>query len=309
MKKNFFDFYKQLPDEIRQMIDRLGVSSFEDMFGLAVIMGVDLNKLEKCMDDGSLATGKVKFEDLLTDTSPLKERNSNNASVHADDDPFAFPVNCFIGDEPKELHLRVKLLNSPVPVWREIKVPSNVTLEYFSFIINCVMRWENTHLHLFKINDTFYKNTVCLKMDNEIDLGFRTRLALDTNMFPISHFFKEKKDRIKYEYDFGDSWMHEIWLKGIREYGPDDEYAIEVVKGKGACPPEDCGGVWGYQDLLELSTKGRKTKEEKERLKWFGIDKDYDPEYFDVDYAQYDFDDLWMMAIRNEYIRDERFNF
>ena len=295
MEKNFTQFYKQLPNEIQQMINGLGISSFEDLFGLAVIMGVDLEKLEKSMKDGSLISGKVQFEDLLSEENKL----NSFFNGHGEDDPFAFPANCYIEDaEEKELHLRVKLLYSNIPIWREIKVPSNITLESFAFIINSVMGWDNRHLHMFETKDAQYKNTVCLKQDREMGFDCRRKTVLDSNVFPLSHFFKEKKDRIKYEYDFGDSWEHEIWLKGIREYGSEETTYFKVVKGVGACPPEDCGGVWGYAELLELKNKPRKTKEEKEQLEWYGIDKNYDPHYFDIDYAQDELEDVIEMLIQ-----------
>lgn len=300
MGKDFIKFYKQLPQEHQQMLDNFGISSFEDMLGLAVMMGVDLDKLYDSMEDGSLASGKMKFEELLTDTN-IPSMSMSKGSTHENDDPFAFPENCFRDEKPHELHLRIKLLNAPLPIWREIKVPSNITLEFFAFIINHVMGWNNTHLHSFTAKGIGYKNTVCLKMDREMDFGFRVPLSLDTNVFPISNFFKEKKDRIKYEYDFGDSWEHEIWLKGTREYNPEEEPMIKVHKGSGACPPEDCGGIWGYSEILRIRTKTRKTKDEKERLEWYGIEKDFDPVYFDMDETQDELEDLWQYALSKEF--------
>lgn len=119
----------------------------------------------------------------------------------------------------------------------------------------------------------------------------------DTNDYTIAQVLKEKGDRIKYEYDFGDSWEHDLWLKGIREYASEETRRLVVVKGKGACPPEDCGGVWGYAELLGLWQKKRKSAEEKERLEWFLMNKYFDPEEFDSKYAQKSFDELWEIAM------------
>ncbi|MBE6319147.1 MAG: plasmid pRiA4b ORF-3 family protein [Bacteroidales bacterium] len=122
-------------------------------------------------------------------------------------------------------------------------------------------------------------------------------MALDANKYPISFLLREKKDRIKYEYDFGDGWEHEVWLKGIREYEPSEQPCLKVVKGVGECPPEDCGGVWGYAELLEILKKKRKSKDDKERLEWYCMDLDYDPDEFDIEYHQDLLDDIWEEAI------------
>ena len=308
MKINFLDFYNQFPNEIRDMVDSLGISSFEEILAMGILMGMDINKLQKSFEDGSTASGSVKFEDLLADDrsniiSKLLMGVDDNEShmdeysdQDGDDNPFAFPENCFIGQECQELHLRIKLLDAPVPVWREIKIPSNTSLALFSFVINDVMGWENEHLHEFNINGATYKHTACIKMDEDMGFGYGKTKILNTKDYPISEFFKEKKDRMAYEYDFGDGWRHEIWLKGIRKYNTNEKLMFVACKGSGACPPEDCGGVWGYGELLEINAKKRKTAEEKERLDWYCIDKDFDPEYFDIDEAQDILDALWDIA-------------
>ena len=99
---------------------------------------------------------------------------------------------------------------------------------------------------------------------------------------------------MKFEYDFGDSWEHEIWVKGIREYAPGDTPDVIAVKGKGACPPEDCGGIWGYEDLLRIHAKKRRSKEDKERLQWYHMHyREFDPEVCDIECAQDFVSGLW----------------
>ena len=80
----------------------------------------------------------------------------------------------------------------------------------------------------------------------------------------------------------GDSWWHEISVVGIRPYKKGEKHRITFVDGQGACPPEDCGGVPGYERLLEMAKKKRKSAEEKEELEWYDIDKHYDPNDPDV---------------------------
>lgn len=309
MEKNFKDFKKQLPAELQEMLTTLNVSSFEDMLGLAAMIGIDFEKMEKYYKEKGKDAPVPSMEDVaFDDDNPLKnisqrvnwngiEDNSEGFyeedEYSEEDDPFIFPKDCFIGENPKEYHVRIKLKDAPVPIWREVKVPSNITLELFAFVINDVMGWANAHLHAFRTKTAEFKNTACIKQDGELFGSFQSVMALDTNKYPISFLLREKKDRIKYEYDFGDSWEHEVWLKGIREYGHGESPCLKVVKGVGACPPEDCGGVWGYADLLDIFWKKRKTKDEKEQLEWYCIDDEYDPNDFNVACAQELLDEDW----------------
>jgi len=89
---------------------------------------------------------------------------------------------------------------------------------------------------------------------------------------------KKEKDSLIYEYDFGDSWEHKIILEKILPY----DASLKVpscIKGKRACPPEDCGGIWGYQNLVEI-IKDPSHPEHEEMLEWLG--GEFDPEYFDM---------------------------
>ena len=308
MEKDFVTFYKQLPTKIQQMLDNFGISSFEDMLGLSAMMGVDFDKVNDYYEkNGKDAPMPSKEEVALDDDNPIKglvqminrgcQEEDDEYDDEDEDDPFAFPECCFIGDNPKEYHIRIKLKDAPIPVWREVKVPSNITLELFAFVVNDAMGWDNIHLHQFRTKTADFKNTVCIKQDGELFGAFQRVMALDTNKYAISHIFKEKKDRVKYEYDFGDSWEHEIWLKGIRDYEPGEQPCFKVVKGVGQCPPEDCGGVWGYAELLEILQKKRKSADDKERLEWYCMDFGYDPNEFDIEYHQSLLEDLWEGAI------------
>ena len=198
----------------------------------------------------------------------------------------------FHDTKPQEFHLRVKLNDAPVKIWREFKVPSNLSMEALAFLLECVMGWEGSHLHEFRKKDTYYKspNEVEYAEDSPFPKRF---LEYDANDFHLGNVFQEKGDRIQFEYDFGDSWEHDVWLKGIRDYGPNETPKFVLVKGEGMCPPDDCGGVWGYEDILAAIAKKRKTKEEKEMLEWYGFDDDFDPhDYNYEDEAEY-MEDIW----------------
>lgn len=80
-----------------------------------------------------------------------------------------------------------------------------------------------------------------------------------------------------YEYDFGDGWEHDLVLEGIDSMQHGGKYPI-VLKGKGACPPEDVGGIYGYYDFLE-AIKDPKHPEHKDYVEW---GEDFDPDEFDI---------------------------
>ncbi|MGH9890728.1 MAG: plasmid pRiA4b ORF-3 family protein, partial [bacterium] len=92
------------------------------------------------------------------------------------------------------------------------------------------------------------------------------------------------KNKIVYEYDFGDSWAHDLVVEKILEPEPGAHYPVGLA-GKRACPPEDCGGVWGYQTLLE-AIRDPKHPEHEEMLEWVG--GNFDPEAFDLEVVNQD---------------------
>ena len=133
-----------------------------------------------------------------------------------------------------------------------------------------------------------------MKEEDEGILGFLSRKQnKDSEKHSLEMLLQPNGKRLKFEYDFGDSWMHDLWVKQARDYAEGVEPTIRLLKGQGACPPEDCGGVWGYAELLELRTKKRKTADDKERLEWYDITDDFNPDDCDLEWLQGDVDDLW----------------
>jgi hypothetical protein len=101
----------------------------------------------------------------------------------------------------------------------------------------------------------------------------------DYQKIALSELLYKEKDRMAYEYDFGDSWEHEVVLEKILPISKGPFYPV-CIKGKGACPPEDCGGVWGYADMLEI-LKQPDHEEYQSYIDW--IEEDFDPDYFSLD--------------------------
>lgn len=176
-----------------------------------------------------------------------------------------------------ELHLRIKMNRTDLKIWREIKVPSNLTLTALGEVLQDAMGWMHEHLYQFRKGDVYFVD----REQMEDSFGFGRFSFRDMAQCTVDDMLTEKGKRVVFEYDFGDSWEHDLWYKGEREYNPGEKSSITFVKGQGACPPEDCGGIWGYEDLLEIKKKKKRTREERERMEWALMDDDFDPDFFD----------------------------
>jgi len=209
---------------------------------------------------------------------------------------LTLPKHKFIGPMKQEFHIRVKLNNAPVNIWRELVVPSNITLEMLAYVLIDAMGWRHEHLYQYHAkNGVCYLNSRELKLHNDSFLAFMSRVRYkNSEKTSLEQVLQPKGERMKFEYDFGDSWTHDLWVKGARDYAPNEEPIIKLLKAHGECPPEDCGGVWGYAELLELNKKKRKTADDKERLEWYDIPKGFDPESCDLEWLQDDVESLWL---------------
>ncbi|NOY49079.1 MAG: plasmid pRiA4b ORF-3 family protein [Chlorobi bacterium] len=171
----------------------------------------------------------------------------------------------------KTYQIQIGLKGSKPKIWRRILVPSDLLLSDFHKIIQTTMGWTNSHLHQFIKNRTFYLQRMA---DDDLwdDLD-----NVDYSKMKISDLLKKEKDKIIYEYDFGDSWEHDIILEKIEKNGV-NEIIPTCLTGKNNCPPEDCGGIWGYSNLLEI-LKHPEHEEYEEYVEWLG--GEFDPKYFD----------------------------
>ena len=156
------------------------------------------------------------------------------------------------------------------PVWRRVLVPSDVTLADLHEVIQQAMGWDNCHMHVFSMGGQEYGSP-------DPELGH----ASDKKVL-LSQVLTGPGDRLRYTYDFGDDWEHDIVLEETRTAAPEETYP-SCVAGKGACPPEDCGGAWGYANLKEILADPAH-EEHQDMLEWLGLDagEDFDPKQFSV---------------------------
>lgn len=164
--------------------------------------------------------------------------------------------------------LKVTLAGVRPPVWRRLLVSGETTLAELHWIIQAAMGWTDSHLHMFEAEDGQYSNP-----------GWGLEDVKDEGKARLWKVAPQPKSRLYYEYDFGDSWEHQLLVEKVTVPEPGASYP-RCVAGKRACPPEDCGGVWGYANFLE-AVRDPEHPEHEETLEWAG--GEFDPEAFDLE--------------------------
>jgi hypothetical protein len=148
-------------------------------------------------------------------------------------------------DEPRKpglvYRLRITLEGVEPPIWRVVEV-ADCSLGELHGVIQVAMGWQDSHMHQFAVNGRRFGQRTPYKDDPDFE---------DEDGIHLSRIFTGRnRPRIGYEYDFGDSWQHEIRLEKTLDREPKFKYP-RCIEGARACPPEDCGGIWGYGDFLE----------------------------------------------------------
>ena len=166
--------------------------------------------------------------------------------------------------------LKITLRGSNPAIWRRIQVPGRIQLSRLHDVFQVVMGWTDSHLHHFVDAPIVYS------VPSGDDYPGEERL--DERRFRLADVARHEKASFIYEYDFGDSWVHEVVVEKTLPADPNKKYAV-CLHGENACPPEDCGGIWGYYELLK-AVKNPKHKEHQEMIDWLG--GQFDPGHFDL---------------------------
>ena len=166
--------------------------------------------------------------------------------------------------------IKLELLNSEPLIWRRLIIPSEMPLNDLHKVLQTSMGWTNSHLHLFA------KGRVLLEPPPRED--YWDMSGIDYTGYTVNGLLEMKNDKIRYDYDFGDGWEHTITLeKVIKDY---DGILPVCTVGALNCPPEDIGGIWGFQEFKK-AIKNPSHPEHDEYKDWVG--EHYNPEYFDID--------------------------
>jgi Plasmid pRiA4b ORF-3-like protein len=164
--------------------------------------------------------------------------------------------------------IKVTLRGSRPAIWRRFVVPSDITLKRCHDALQAVMGWTDSHLHQFEAWGNLYGTS-------DPEFGVKRISEARTTLDQV---LKRPKDRMRYEYDFGDSWEHDVVLEAVLPSELGGVYP-QVEAGKRACPPEDVGGVHGYVGFLE-ALRDSSHPEHAEVREWVG--REFDPEAFTV---------------------------
>ncbi len=174
----------------------------------------------------------------------------------------------------KVYQFKITLEGIKPPVWRRIQVPETYTFWDLHVAIQDSMGWSDEHLHEFSVVNPCTGGTESIGIPDDEGWGPPVAPGWRRN---IAFYFSEANPKAKYVYDFGDNWLHKVRLEKVLDRQPGVKYPV-CVGGRRACPPEDCGGVPGYERLLEIVADP--SHEEFETMReWLG--DDFEPENFD----------------------------
>ena len=166
--------------------------------------------------------------------------------------------------------VKITLRGSTPPIWRRLEVYSSTNLQQLHRTIQEAFGWEGYHLWVFQTPTGEYGVA-------DRELGHRSAASAK-----LQDVAPRAGDRIRYTYDFGDDWEHDLLVEDVFTADPGVAYP-RCLTGRRACPPEDCGGIWGYQELLEILTDPGHP-EHSNRLEWLGLSSahEFDPATFDL---------------------------
>ena len=165
--------------------------------------------------------------------------------------------------------LKITLTSVKPPVWRQIQVHSDTDLAELAAILEAAMGWLGGHLHAFESTDARYSQPDPEWPDDD----------LDERKYRLRDVLPDVGSRLRWDYDFGDGWEHDVV---VEEIGPrrSDVGSPICLAGSMACPPEDCGGPLGYEDLRDALSDP--THPEPGHLREWAP-PGFDPTPFDVD--------------------------
>ncbi len=166
--------------------------------------------------------------------------------------------------------IKISLRDAKPPIWRRVLIPADFALDQLHQVIQTAMGWENYHLHMFTIDGNRYSDAIT---DPDGELG-----TIDETKYKLHQLISGEGFRFEYEYDFGDGWDHRLLVEKILTVQPDVRYPT-CIKGKRNCPPEDVGGIWGYEEFLK-AIQDPNHPQHADYMEWRGM---HDSEAFDLE--------------------------
>src|SRR4051812_32768568 len=206
-------------------------------------------------------------------TSPPSSREPGAYSKR--DQPPRVCMLSIVASAPKTkasknvITLKVTLRGTKPPIWRRLVMPGTMTLGDLHQAIQAAMGWHDGHLHAFTIGGEQFGDR------HSVDD------VADENRVTLNGLLRSPVVRFAYTYDFGDNWEHTVAFEKSEPVVEGVSYPI-CITGKRNCPPEECGGVWGYEEMLAILANPTHP-EHAERIDWIG--EEFDPDEFDLELA------------------------
>ncbi|WP_308115014.1 plasmid pRiA4b ORF-3 family protein [Rhodococcus opacus] len=190
-----------------------------------------------------------------------------------------------VGDAPTRIRgfrVRLDLVGAKPPVWRRLELPGDLALDRLHVVIQVAMGWLDGHLHRFRTGSDDRSPYFVTPFDVEEGEG-----GVLEDGVRLDQVLTGKGDRLWYEYDFGDGWDHVLAVEAVLDEPPGE---VRCTGGRMACPPEDCGGIWGYTELAAWVRGGcdpasvpAPFEDTGHARDWLPLD--WHPDRFDVDEA------------------------
>lgn len=214
-------------------------------------------------DDG--ARGQLRLVPDLPESTTKAERTPKSDTETVESGPYP--------EGTQTVHrLKITLRGVKPPIWRRIEAASDATLGDLSPMLEGAMGWYGGHLHAFDVDGTHYRRH---------DPEWETR-GLDENKYRLGDVLRAVGAKMTWDYDFGDGWRHNVLVEAITPAESDLTYPL-CIAGRRACPPEDCGGPWGYAGILE-AWRDRQHPDREDLLAM--VPPGFDPARFDLHQAQ-----------------------
>jgi hypothetical protein len=182
----------------------------------------------------------------------------------------------YAGEEDRRstgnLSAQATLLGTSPPIWRRLLVPADMTLAQLHDVLQAAMGWEDGHMHEFSVGQRR------IGRPNPEDRLMGMPSVESERTVRVSGILGRVGSKAIYTYDFGDSWEHSLVLEKRLPVDPNTAYPV-CTDGQLACPPEDCGGIPGFYDLVEALSDPNHERHE-EMLDWIG---EFDPQAFSLE--------------------------
>lgn len=185
------------------------------------------------------------------------------------------------GKAKEILQFKIQLNEIEPPIWRSIQIPADYTFWDLHVAITDSMGWFDYHLHEFRLKAPGSGAPLVFGMPYVDEPGSRTLADYE---YKVSEFLNTENRHAEYIYDFGDGWIHTVDLEAVLPRKKGKHYPV-CVGGERACPPEDCGGVPGYEDFLR-AINDPEDEDHDRLLEWVGAG--FDPDKFSPEEVRFD---------------------